>query len=167
MSGQVRRMKGTYLGSPRRTARPYAAAGVLFLDELGRVLLVEPTYKDQHDIPGGMIEPGETPRQACVREIEEELGLSFNPGRLLVVDSQVYPTGEDVLLFIFDGGILGSDRLSQVRLDRVELKGVLFVAEPDLPSYVPQYFAARLGAALAARDNNTVYDLERGDRVDQ
>ena len=57
-------------------ATPRVAAGALFSDESGRVLLVKPTYKKTWDIPGGYVEPGESPRAACIREIREELGLS-------------------------------------------------------------------------------------------
>jgi 8-oxo-dGTP diphosphatase len=41
--------------------RPRVAAGVLLLDEAGRVLLVVPSYKDFLDLPGGCVEPGESP----------------------------------------------------------------------------------------------------------
>jgi hypothetical protein len=46
---------------PRDRSRPYVAAGVLFFDAAGRILLVQPTYKDYWDIPGGYVETGETP----------------------------------------------------------------------------------------------------------
>jgi len=47
------------------------AAGALFRDAGGRVLLVKPHYKAGWDIPGGMVEPGETPSEACAREVTE------------------------------------------------------------------------------------------------
>ncbi|WP_169813104.1 NUDIX domain-containing protein [Nocardia jejuensis] len=61
-------------------------AGLLFVDELGRVLLVEPTYKDHWELPGGVVEGGESPGAAAVREVREELGLDVPLGQLLVVD---------------------------------------------------------------------------------
>jgi len=67
-------------------ATPRVAAGVLFRDAQGRVLLVKPTYKDGWDIPGGYVEPGESPKQAARREVLEELGIEPPIGRLLVVD---------------------------------------------------------------------------------
>jgi 8-oxo-dGTP diphosphatase len=79
-----------------------AAAGVLFVDG-GRVLLVEPSYKQHWDIPGGIVEPGESPRDAAAREVKEELGLTVEPGRLLVVDAVVLPNGELLTAYIFDG----------------------------------------------------------------
>lgn len=44
-----------------------SAAGALIRDQQGRILLVEPTYKDHWEIPGGVIEVGETPSQGCAR----------------------------------------------------------------------------------------------------
>jgi 8-oxo-dGTP diphosphatase len=55
-------------------ARPLVAAGALFTDPAGRLLMVRPTYKEFWDIPGGYVEPGESPRDACTREVREELG---------------------------------------------------------------------------------------------
>jgi ADP-ribose pyrophosphatase YjhB (NUDIX family) len=44
-------------------ARPRVAAGLLVHDDQGRVLMVKPTYKDGWDIPGGYVEPDESPAQ--------------------------------------------------------------------------------------------------------
>src|SRR3954447_7945733 len=67
-------------------ARPRVAAGLLMHDDQGRILMVKPTYKDGWDIPGGYVEPDESPAQAAERELAEELNLRRTPGRLLVVD---------------------------------------------------------------------------------
>ncbi|MGH3977990.1 MAG: NUDIX hydrolase [Pseudonocardiaceae bacterium] len=42
----------------------------------GRVLMVFDRGRKQWELPGGMLEPGETARQAAVRELEEETGIS-------------------------------------------------------------------------------------------
>src|SRR5699024_11463528 len=57
------------------------SARVLVFDAAGRVLLVRGHDADQVDRTwwftiGGGIEPGETPRQAAVRELQEEAGIS-------------------------------------------------------------------------------------------
>ena len=44
------------------------------------------------EFPGGKIEPGETPEQATVREIEEELDATVAVGDLLTVVDYDYPT---------------------------------------------------------------------------
>lgn len=58
---------------------------VLFRDEDGRVLLLETTYKEDWELPGGVVEPGETPRAAAEREVAE-VGLVVELGQPLLTD---------------------------------------------------------------------------------
>jgi hypothetical protein len=46
-------------------ARPRAASGALYFDGEGRVMLVKPTYKPLWEIPGGYVQPGESPKAAA------------------------------------------------------------------------------------------------------
>src|SRR5262249_31818007 len=50
----------------------------------------------QWEMPGGKIEPGETPEHALVREISEELGVRATPWEVLGVESHDYPHGLEV-----------------------------------------------------------------------
>jgi 8-oxo-dGTP pyrophosphatase MutT (NUDIX family) len=80
---------------PLDRSRAYVAAGVLFFDDAGRILLVQPTYKNHWDIPGGYVETGETPAQAAAREVREELDLDVSVGSLLVADWAPHPDEGD------------------------------------------------------------------------
>ncbi|HEY9524880.1 MAG TPA: NUDIX hydrolase, partial [Thermopolyspora sp.] len=68
-----------------RLDKKLAGAGAFLTDPSGRVLLVKPNYREHWGWPGGHVDPGESPESTCVREVEEELGLKPNVGRLLVV----------------------------------------------------------------------------------
>lgn len=143
-------------------ARPRMAAGALFFDEAGRVLLVEPTYHDYRDIPGGYIEPGESPLQACVREVHEELGITPPIGRLLAVDWAPTPREGDKVLYLFDGGTPGPDALDAIVLQEEELAGYSFHAIGELAELTIERLARRLTAAAEAREAGTVAYLEHG-----
>lgn len=53
-------------------------AGCVILDEDGRMLLSHRVTPEltQWELPGGKIEPGETPEEAAIRELKEELGVT-------------------------------------------------------------------------------------------
>lgn len=52
-----------------------AGAAAIVFDDRARVLLVKENYgRHRWSLPGGAIEPGETPEQAVVREAYEETG---------------------------------------------------------------------------------------------
>lgn len=135
------------------------AAGALLLDAHDRILLVEPTYKDFWEIPGGRIDQGETPSQACARELHEELGLRRETGRLLVVDWAPDPTR---VLFVFDGGRLDTQEVADLRLPADELASYEFLPlEAALTRLIPR-LSRRVAAAFQARTTGKTLYLEHG-----
>jgi 8-oxo-dGTP diphosphatase len=139
-----------------------SAAGALTLDEAGRVLLVEPNYKDYWEIPGGLIEVGETPSQACRREIAEELGLTREPGRLLVVDWAPHPEWGDRVLFVFDGGVLTEPDIAAIRLQPEELDSYEFLPPAEALDRLIPRLRRRVSAALQAKTESRTMYLEHG-----
>lgn len=128
-------------------ATPRVAAGALFLDPAGRVLLVHPTYKDTWDIPGGYVERGESPATACRREVREELSLDRGPLRLAAVDWAPNDREGDKLLFVFDCGPLGEDE-ARIQLDGHELDRWEWVARDRLADYLIPRLARRIGSLM-------------------
>lgn len=145
-----------------RPSRALGAAGALILDAEGRILLVEPTYKDHWEIPGGAIEPGETPSEACARELTEELGLTIRPGRLLVVDWAPHPEQGDKVLFVFDGGRLTGERIAAIALPADELASYEFLPAAHAVERLIPRLARRVRAALDAVADGTTRYLENG-----
>jgi 8-oxo-dGTP pyrophosphatase MutT (NUDIX family) len=57
-------------------ARPSSAV-IILEDEQQKALIVKANYKAHWTFPGGMIDAGETPKQAAIREVKEEVGLTI------------------------------------------------------------------------------------------
>lgn len=49
----------------------------LIIDARGRAVLVRHTYMGGWHLPGGGVDPGETAREAAIRELREETGLAL------------------------------------------------------------------------------------------
>jgi 8-oxo-dGTP pyrophosphatase MutT (NUDIX family) len=145
----------------RALPRKWMAAGVVIRDAEGRVLMVEPTYKDAWEIPGGVVEAQESPRAACRRELHEELGLPLEPGRLLCWEWQ-HAEGDrtESLMFVYDGGLLPHD--AALRLPADELASYRFVAVEQLGEVTVERLARRIRGALRALEDGTVTELESG-----
>ncbi|WP_436536314.1 NUDIX domain-containing protein [Actinoplanes sp. HUAS TT8] len=143
--------------------RKRMGAGALLTDGQGRVLLVEPTYKDYWEIPGGAVEAGESPLTAVARELKEELGLPVRPGRLLVTDWVPPREGRtEGLMMLFDGGILAPEQTSQIRLPIEELRSWAWSTEREAGERLSELLARRITAALRARADGTALYLENG-----
>ncbi|WP_237774197.1 NUDIX domain-containing protein [Actinosynnema sp. ALI-1.44] len=134
-----------------RQARKRVAADVLIRDTVGRVLLVNPTYKEHWDLPGGMAEANEPPREAAERELMEELGLAVDVGRALVV-AWVPPHDpwDDQLLFVFDGGTLTDRQCADLRVIDPEISEFEFVEPAEAASLLRSDLAERLRQSLDA-----------------
>jgi ADP-ribose pyrophosphatase YjhB (NUDIX family) len=143
-------------------AAPRVAAGALFVDEAGGIMMVRPTYKPYWDIPGGYVEPGESPRAACMREVREELGIAPRIGRLLVVDWAPTDDEGDKMLFVFDGGTLSVGVLGRIVLPADELAEYAYCAPDELPGLTIPRLVRRLTAALGARASGEAVYLEHG-----
>jgi ADP-ribose pyrophosphatase YjhB (NUDIX family) len=149
--------------SQTKYASKWMAAGAIFTDSDGKILIVKPTYKEGWEIPGGLIEKDESPAQACAREIKEELGIDFVPGRLLCVDyrSNTDDRG-DRIMFIFDGGIIG-DRV--VFFPPNELSEYRFVTMDAIPFMFNERLARRIPKAVEAISRGVCIYLENGNEA--
>ncbi|MGW0548923.1 NUDIX hydrolase [Streptomyces altiplanensis] len=149
--------------TPAPTAETLAA-GVLLFDEADRVLLVDPTYKPGWEFPGGVVERGEAPARAGIREVKEEIGIELvDVPKLLVVDWEPpRPPAFGGLRLIFDGGTLDSAAAGRLVLPGSELRGWRFVTEEEAAGLLPPNRYERLRWALRARERSAVLNLEAG-----
>ncbi|GGW95540.1 NUDIX hydrolase [Streptomyces noursei] len=149
--------------TPEPTAETLAA-GVLLFDDQDRVLLVDPTYKPGWEFPGGIVEPGEAPARAGIREVAEELGIQLpRAPKLLVLDWEApKPPGFGGLRLLFDGGTLTPAQIRELLLPGSELREWRFVTEAEAETMLPPVRWNRLRWALRARARGCPLHLEAG-----
>lgn len=147
-------------------ARKRMAAGVLFHAPDDRVLLVEPSYKPNWEIPGGAVEADESPWAAAARELREELGTERPVGRLLVVDHvHAYDGRPDGMVFVFDGGLVTDADVAGFRFVDGEILSAGLYPVGQTRKLGQALLADRLQAALDAVREGTVVLCEHGKRV--
>jgi ADP-ribose pyrophosphatase YjhB (NUDIX family) len=135
--------------------------GCLFFNEEGDILLVRPTYKPGWEIPGGVVELDESPKQCCMREVQEELGLKRNIGDLLVVDyNRDTQEKTESLMFIFNGGLLTDSEIRSIQLRQEELSEFRFFSVTNLPTEMTPDLRDRVLVACQQADTLSGVYLE-------
>ena len=123
-----------------------------------RVLLCQLTYKNDWDLPGGVVEVGESPQLAVVREVEEELGLEIPSGPLLLTD-WMPPWGgwDDALCLVFDGGAHDATLVEQIVPQAREIRSATFCTVDEVDERAADFSARRIRAALANLGGGPAY----------
>ena len=138
--------------------RKRAISQMLIRDHDGRVLLCELTYKQDWDLPGGVVEVGESPQLAVAREVEEELGLAIAAGPLVLTD-WLPPWGgwDDALCLVFDGGVHDAAIVGTIVRQAREIRSAEFLTLDQARERCADFTARRLEAALANLGGGPAY----------
>ncbi|MGJ9420918.1 NUDIX hydrolase [Aeromicrobium sp. CF3.5] len=97
----------------------------LLRDQQGRVLLCELTYKREWDLPGGVVEVGESPALGLVRELREELDIEAEIRGLVTVNwLPAWRGWDDACIFLFDLGTVDAAITESMSLQPTEIKAV-------------------------------------------
>jgi 8-oxo-dGTP diphosphatase len=132
----------------------HGAADALISAPGGKVLLVKPYYVSHWDFPGGLMDEGETPQQAAVREVKEETGLTVVADTLLVLDwiaPDGGPRSRSMAHFLFDGGSVPD--LGDVVRQEDEIDEVALFDVEEAAGRMSARGGPRLLAALRARES--------------
>jgi len=135
------------------------AQGVIH-NSAGEILLCELTYKQEWDLPGGVVDPHESPAHAVVREIREEMQVEVSPRSLVAVNWLPPWRGwDDASLFVFDLGV-DDDVIARARLEPRELLALHWCTLDQVERRAAPY-VTRMLRRLARQTDGTAY-LEDG-----
>lgn len=86
-------------------ARPFpVSCGTLVINDRGELLLCHVTHTPRWDIPKGMLDEGESPLQAAMRELKEEAGVVFDAARFIDLGQFVYRRDKHLHLYAVHAG---------------------------------------------------------------
>lgn len=125
--------------------RTRVIAHALFRDTADRVLLLQVSYKNDWELPGGIVERHEPPRVGAEREVLEEIGLVRVLGQPLVIDwLPPYLGWDDAVEFIFDGGVLSAEDVAAMRLHDGEISSAHWLTAGEAAPRLSPLAARRL-----------------------
>jgi 8-oxo-dGTP pyrophosphatase MutT (NUDIX family) len=136
--------------------RKRAISQMLVRDPDARVLLCSLTYKQDWDLPGGVVEVGESPQLAVAREVTEELGLDIPAGRLLLTDwLPPWEGWDDALCLVFDGGVHEAAITDRIVRETREIRAAEFCTLDQARERCADFTARRIEVALAAAEDES------------
>jgi len=111
---------------------------VVIKSDQGNILLAKPNYKKTWQLPGGGVENGESPEQAAVREVKEELSLDLSENDLNIKGT-IYKSDEEILFVIYESGKLISED-TQFNLQADEITDFKFASIQDVAPLLSSYY---------------------------
>lgn len=150
--------KAYYDSLPRKRS----AVGVLILKN-SKLLVLEPTYKPNWLVPGGVVERFESPLAAANRECFEEIGDCVEVSDLLCVD---YKNGNedigDAIHFLFLGTLKDEAKL---QIDEKEIKSFQWLSLDEALAKFDSHLSTRVQCGLAALELGRPLYCEDGVRA--
>jgi 8-oxo-dGTP pyrophosphatase MutT (NUDIX family) len=129
--------------------------------------MLKSTYRDGWQLPGGIVELGESPSDGCVRETVEEVGLVIPTGRLRCVEYRPLAPGAvgppASLQFVFDGPVY--DEAPPLTLQPAEIQEARWLPPEQALELAIPHLRRRLDAMRNSPGGQCVY-LEDGVRLD-
>ena len=124
----------SFIAWSKKLDRRVSSAAMILENSAGQALIVKASYKSYWTFPGGIVDAGETPKEAAIRETFEEVGITIDPVAVefvAVVDrkSDIAQTYQ----FIFKT-TLTKTMLEHLVLQDTELEAYALITKTDVAS---------------------------------
>ena len=119
-------------------------AGIILNEQNELLLQWKGENKGDWSLPGGLVEPGESPAQAIIREVREETGLEVVPKKVIAVFGgqkfqHRYPNGDliETMIIVFRCMVVGGS-MAPLDEETVELEYFSASERPALKLPFPE-----------------------------
>lgn len=113
-------------------SRP-ASANILLENSRHELLIINQTYRNIWSVPGGVIDTGETPLEAAIREVKEEVGIIVKPEELHFTTASLRHRNAEQFTYQFTFLTkIDDERLANLTLQSSEIKSHRFVSKNDI-----------------------------------
>lgn len=132
-----------------------AIGQALIRNTAGEVLLCQLSYKKFWDLPGGVVDPHESPADAVRREVKEELDVTVSlHGLAAVTWLPPWRGWDDAVLFLFDATLDPADE-SRIHLEPREIQSLHWCDAATVQERTAAYTARLIEQAGAALTEGT------------
>ncbi len=132
-----------------------SASGVLIKNNK-KYLIIKPSYRNYWEIPGGVVEHGESPLEAAIRETKEETNLDIKIDSLGIVDFKSEEGFKgDAIHFIFTGSI--KEDSPKIKLRAGEIEDYKFATKEEVLTMLHEQVAMRVKAILQNTNSLPIY----------
>ena len=130
-----------------------AIGQALIRNAAGEVLLCQLSYKKFWDLPGGVVDPHESPADAVRREVKEELDVPITLiGLAAVTWLPPWRGWDDAVLFLFDARLDPADEAA-IHLEPREIQSVHWCDQAAVQEHAAAYTARLIEQAVRAVDS--------------
>jgi len=138
------------------------SAGAIIRNAASEVLFVKPSYRDTWLVPGGVVDADESPKQACEREVLEEIGLELRVSEMLtLVYSYPFTENTESLSFMFDGGVLQQEQIEAIHYLDAEIETHKFMRLDEARQLLTKGFVLTIENALVGLEQKRCIYFEK------
>lgn len=110
-----------------RAPKKIVAVKVLIWTQSDKILLVKPHYNRHWQLPGGLIETGESPINAAIREVNEETGMTLNSNNLEIIDC-IFKQESETVVLIYNHTVKIKES-GRIKISKDELEDYSYVSK--------------------------------------
>lgn len=111
------------------------SAAVLIENSRGELLIIKANYKTHWGLPGGIIDTGESPLEAAIREVKEEVNIDLTPRELSFFAVASRQSAERMTYQFIFRATVDDEKLTGITLQESEISEYGFISKTEVADF--------------------------------